>query len=291
MMIYVNGCSHTIGVNGKYSWSYVLGKSISRKIYYTVGNNQKKYFEEVDYITNQNTLYNFSDSAKGNDMIFYETIEFLSKCKLNNIKPNYVFIQWSGPSRLARQDIFGNIVFNTPGDEEKPNIIFEPHASRTSLSYIFSLQEILKSMDIDYYFCCYMDFDKDCQKYPMFHSIDLERFISFDNTSHPILDGFRNMMRKKYLALDAAGHPSYLGHYFIANKFLKKINVEIAGFFEVLPPLNEVYPRNIIKKPFDFIDYYDDNMINKRDMKKLVNDLQLKEGSESEKNNIRKSIF
>ena len=285
MTIYVNGCSHTIGVSNKYSWSYIIGNSISRKINYIVGNNQKKYYEEVDYGTNQNNLYNFSDSAKGNDTIFYETLEFLSKCKLNNFKPNYVFIQWSGPNRIARQDVFENMIFNTPGDDA--DVIFEPHASRTSLSYIFCLQEILKSMDIEYYFCCYMDFDKKCQQYPMFDSIELDKFISFDNTSHPILDGFRNMMRKKYLALDGAGHPSYLGHYFIANKFLEKINIDSVGFFELLPSLNEVYPPNIVKKPFDFVDYYTDTMIDKSD----INNSKLREGTESEKNNIRKTIF
>lgn len=287
MIIYVNGCSHTIGVSGVYSWSYIIGKSISKKIKY----DTQKNISKILYSYNQNTLYNVSDSGKGNDMIFYETIEFLSNCKLNNIKPNYVFIQWSGPSRVAKQDVFGNMVLHTPADEEKQNVIFEPHASRTSLSYIFSLQEILKSMDIDYYFCCYMDFDKDSQKYPMFNSIDLERFISFDNEIHPILGGFRDMMRKKYLVLDGAGHPSFLGHYFIANKFLEKINIESVGFFEILPSMNDVYPPNSVKLPFDFVDYYTDNMINKRRVKELVEAEELKEGGEVEKNNIRKSFL
>lgn len=291
-MVYVNGCSHTIGVSGKYSWSYVIGKSISRNIHYSTGGNQNKYFEEVDYSTNQNTLYNFSDSGKGNDIIFYETIEFLSNCKLNNVKPNYVFIQWSGPSRIGVQDVFGKMNLNTPSDDNGSlHLIFEPHASRTSLSYIFSLQEILKSMNIDYYFCCYMDFDKDSQKYPMFDAIDLTRFISFDDETHPILGGFRDMMRKNYLVSDGAGHPSFLGHYLIASKFLEKINLDIVGFFELTTPLKKDDIPKKINYPLDFIDFYDDNMIDKRKMKIMLEEELLKEGSYSEKTNIRKSIF
>ena len=33
--------------------------------------------------------------SKGNDKIYHETIEFISRCKNNNIKPNLIVIQWS----------------------------------------------------------------------------------------------------------------------------------------------------------------------------------------------------
>lgn len=295
-MIYVNGCSHSIGIS-KYSWSYVLGNSLFRSFSYMAHKGLDED-NSINFITNKNSVYNFSDSGKGNDTIFHETIEFLSKCKQNNIKPDYIFVQWSGPSRMARQDAMGNIIFINPGNLiEKEFINFEPHASRTTLSYIYSLQEILKKENIEYSFCCYMELDKGIKKYSVYDSIDLTKFITFDNVSHPMFDGFRNKMRINGFVLDAAGHPNYYGHWFIANKFLEKINIPNlnVGFFElILPLITDAKSSYPIFKSTHFekiLSFYEDDMLNRNSVKELTLTELLIDGEEDEKNDIRKTIF
>lgn len=292
MIIYVNGCSHSIGL-GKYSWSYVLGKSLCRSIMY-ISNKGLNEKDSIQYHKEQNTLYNFSDSGKGNDMIFHETLEFLSKCKDNNIKPDYVFIQWSGPSRYSIQEIHGGIRFNNPGDTKLELLNFEPYASRTTLSYIFSLQEILKKQNIEYYFCCYMELDNESKYYSIWNQIDFDKFISFDTKTHPLLEGFRNNMRKYLYVVDGAGHPNYYGHWFLANKFLEKIKIDGCdiGFFgelnnETMNPT--MSPKS--NKYTDIVSYYGDNMINHKRVKELAIKELLKEGTLEDKNNIRKTLF
>lgn len=293
MIIYVNGCSHSIGIS-KYSWSYALGNSICRDFNYKP-NKGIDEIDSVDYNPNQNSVYNFSDSGKGNDMIFYETIEFISKCKLNNIKPDYIFIQWSGPSRIAKQLYDGSIQLYTPADNDVTLLNFEPFASRTTISYIYSLQELLKKENIEYSFCCYMELDMDITQYSVYHNIDLDRFISFDNTTHPIFDGFRNKMRINGFVIDGAGHPNYYGHWFLCNKFLEKININNldVGFFELILPLigDGSYPNFETKYHSYITSFYDDFMVNKNTVKALSLKEVLKEGSQTEKNDIRKSLL
>lgn len=249
MIIYTNGCSHSIGVSKEYSWSKVVLNSLCRDGKYIHINNDK-----INLIHNINILYNDSDSAKGNDMIYIQTLEFLSQCRNENTKPNYVIIQWSGPSRVARQDVSENMVFNTPSDDEN-NIIFEPHGSRLTLSYMISLQEILKSMNIEYFFINYMELDTKIKKYNILNSLDTSRCISFNESTHPLFDGWRTSIRRNGLSMDSDGHPSYLGHYFIANRILNYINVDNSdvGFFELLKNNNLKYVK-----------YYKDKYVSKK---------------------------
>ena len=283
MLIYVNGCSHSIGVNQSYSWSYVLGKSICRDILY-VNNHGLDELKDID--TENNVLYNFADSGKGNDLIFFETIEFLNKCKNQKVTPDYVFIQWSGPSRFAKQSYDGSMELFTPSDNDIELLSFEPFASNRTLYFISALQDILNQMNVEYSFCCYMDLDAGSTNSETFNKIDLTKFIKFGK-SHPILGGFRNDMRSNGYIIDAAGHPSYFGHWFIANKFLEKLNIPNSdyGFYESLTSFkNNLHMINMIM-------FYQDSMLDKDKVVLYSRDNKLKEGSKSEKNDIRKSLF
>jgi len=248
MIIYINGCSHSIGVSKEYSWARVVLNSLCRDGKYIHINRDK-----INLTNNSNILYNDSDSAKGNDMIYIQTLEFLSQCRNEGIKPDYIIIQWSGPSRIARQDVFENMIFHTPSDEEN-NIILEPHGSRLTLSYMISLQEILKSMNIEYFFINYMELDTKIEKYNILNSLDVSRCISFNESTHPLFDGWRISIRKNGLSMDSDGHPSYLGHYFIANRILKYMNVDNSdvGFFELLKD-----------KKLKYVNYYKDKYLSK----------------------------
>jgi hypothetical protein len=287
MLIYVNGCSHSIGIDKTaYSWSHVLGKSICRDINYI--NNIG--LSELDIInTTHNVLYNFSDSSKGNDLIFFETIEFLNKCKNQNVIPDYVFVQWSGPSRFAKQVYDGSIELYNPGDDDIELFSFEPFASNRTLYFISALQDILTRMKIEYSFACYMDLDRESGNSETYKSIDLSKFISFDETTHPLFDGFRNPMRIKGYIVDGNGHPSFFGHWFLANKFLEKLKLDNSdyGFFESL----DDYDIKTKLSPIEMIMFYRDSMLQKDKVKSMTLKNKLIEGGEIEKNDIRKSIL
>lgn len=283
MLIYVNGCSHSIGVNQSYSWSYVLGKSICRDIRY-VNNHGLDELGDID--TNNTVLYNFSDSGKGNDLIFFETIEFLNKCRNQKVVPDYVLIQWSGPSRFAKQSYDGSMELFTPSDSDIELLSFEPFASNRTLYFISALQDILNQMNVEYSFCCYMDLDVGSTNSETFNNIDLTKFIKFGE-SHPILGGFRNDMRSNGYIIDAAGHPSYFGHWFLANKFLEKLNIPNSdyGFYESLTNFNN--NLHMIKT----IMFYQDSMLDRGKVVMYSRNNKLNEGSKSEKTDIRKSLF
>ena len=288
MIIYTNGCSHSIGIGSNYAWSEIVSKALSRNMNYLTDIYLENY-----KIFEKNTFYNFADSGKGNDLIFIETIDFITKCKKNKIKPDYIFIQWSGPSRFTSQEFDGKLRKYTPSDDSIELFSFEPFASIRTLTFIYTLQELFKKENIEYYFCCYMDLDKSIIDTELYSSIDLSKFISFDSQTNPITDGFRQKMIEYGYILDANGHPSFYGHYYIANKFLDVIkipNTDI-GFFEILPDKNKLPFGIYLADKIDYIGYYMDNMINKKNAMKYSKEGILKEGGREEKNKLRKSIF
>jgi hypothetical protein len=314
MIIYTNGCSHSIGINGGYSWSYIISKSFFRDGKYirkkissdkhdniivenviknktnllmfskTTSDNESLINHDILDKTH-NILYNSADSGKGNDLIYHQTLEYLSECKSRNIKPDYVFIQWSGANRVSMQDTPYTLNMYTPANTIN-NLNFEPYGSIQTISYMFSLQEILKSMDIEYYFCCYMELSDRVKSFHLYKQLDLSKFITFDKESHPLFSGFRNLMRKKGYVMDGNGHPNYFGHWFLANKFLEKIDVDNLDidFYNHLTMLLKGR-RDFVK----LVNFYTDNMIPKNRTKSLWK--KLGEATEEIKDKFRKSIF
>lgn len=308
MIIYTNGCSHSIGINGGYSWSYIISKSFFKDGKYIASattshlvermlkkNNLlmfSKTTSDTESLKNHdifdkthNILYNSADSGKGNDLIYHQTLEYLSECKSKNIKPDYVFIQWSGANRVSMQDTPDKLNMYTPANTTS-KLNFEPYGSIQTLSYIFSLQEILKSMNIEYYFCCYMELSDEVKSFHLYKQLDLCKFITFDKESHPLFSGFRNLMRKKGYVIDGNGHPNYFGHWFLANKFLEKIDVDNLDidFYNHLTMLLKGR-RDFVK----LVNYYTDTMIPKNRTKSLWKTLG--EATEEIKDKFRKSIF
>ena len=278
MIIYTNGCSHTLNLWSEYSWSNIVGKSILSSIDYIST-------EGIDDIKIKNhTLYNLADSGKGNDKIYHETIEFISRCKNNNVKPNLIIIQWSGPSRFYRYTFENKISFYNPSSDVEKNFHFEPTASSITLFYMVSLQEILNNWGVKYFFLNYMELDKQIETTDTIKQLDLNNCISFDESTHPLYDGFRKLMRKRGFVRDGNGHPNFYGAWLIAKKILDKLNINILGFFESLKQMTP-YPLPTISA----IKYYDDFLIAKSKTQKLWESLD--EGGENEKKDSRKTIF
>jgi len=278
MIIYTNGCSHTINLWSEYSWSNIVGKSILSSIDYIST-------EGIDDIKIKNhTLYNLADSGKGNDKIYHETIEFISRCKNNNVKPNLIIIQWSGPSRFYRYTFENKISFYNPSSNVGENFHFEPTASSITLFYMVSLQEILNNWGVKYFFLNYMELDKQIETTDTIKQLDLNNCISFDESTHPLYDGFRKLMRKRGFVRDGNGHLNFYGAWLIAKKILDKLNINILGFFESLKQMTP-YPLPTISA----IKYYDDFLITKSKTQKLWESLD--EGDENEKKDSRKTIF
>ena len=274
MIIYTNGCSHSENMGNGYSWPKVLANSL--RLDY---DNLSNYF---DVKIKDNTCYNFAETSKGNDLIFYQTIEFINSCKNQNIKPNLFVIQWSGSSRYFKYKTKKSYdLYNPSDDVEKGQFHFEPGASNVTLHYMISLQEIFNKWGVGYYFINYMELDKNISKESL-HQLDISKGISFDDNSHPLFDGFRNLIRKKGFNRDGAGHPNYFGHWYIALQVLDKIKCEPMGFFD------SIYLAKI-KPSLDVVYFYGDFMMDRADAKSKY--IELGEGGEFEKNNIRKSIL
>ena len=67
--------------------------------------------------------------------------------------------------------------------------------------------------------------------------IDLDKFVSFDDNTHPIFDGWIDSMKDKKnsftkdfpfcLIADEQGHPSFEGHQYIFSRFKEKLSNKI----------------------------------------------------------------
>jgi len=276
MIIYVNGCSHSENITHRYSWSQVLRKSIMRDL--EINNNS----DVLNFNLKSNILYNFSETSKGNDKIFYETLEFISKCKNHNKKPKLFVIQWSGPSRFFRYNYNDKFELFNPADAIDSNFNFEPIASNITLHYMISLQEIFKKWGVDYYFINYMELDSNISEESL-NQLDLDKCISFNSNTHPLFDGFRNLMRYHGYSRDGNGHPNFYGHWYIANKILEKIDIEPVGFFDSLI----LCDKNV--KPSIKDVYFFSDMVSRKTAK--IEWKGLGEGGEYEKNDIRNTLF
>lgn len=282
MIIYTNGCSHSENIHGNYSWANVVSKSLIRDFNYVSWLDIKDFY---DFKYKKDALFNFAETSKGNDKIFYDTLEFISQCKSSNIKPDYFIIQWSGPSRFFRYNYNESIELYNPGDDidDTVKFHFEPIASTITLHYMISLQEIFKNWGVDWYFINYMELDSNLSKHTL-NQLDISKCISFSNEHHPLYDGFRNPMRMYGYVRDANGHPSYFGCWYIACKVLKKLDIEPIGFFDSLMVIDPSKKTTSIKD----INLYGD-FISKKSLK--LNWVEIGEGTEKQKNDIRKTLF
>ena len=211
MNFYFNGCSHTEGAGLDFECKCCSSES-ERKVKHNFTGLFTSLFGDWETTTsqkssNKNQLFLESESGKSNDRIFLESLRSI---KLFNF--DYVVIQWTHPSRafyshvsgipsltdnkkeLCRktnnnfggQDInIGSHLMNKAVNPHPYGVKIEPQATLQTLSYMISLQSILR--DTKYCFINYHELDRDVidESY-LSEIVDWSKFIYLDN----IVDGF-----------------------------------------------------------------------------------------------------
>jgi hypothetical protein len=233
MLVYSNGCSHTEGhtVDWKKTWPHLFIRSITAGNQYEskpkkIKNKNiiiKSIMTETQY---ENILYNDAMLGAGNDYIFHQSLETISKLIQNNEKPDYVFIQWSGPNRRQHCLPDGKILYVNLFDNTEYDIKFEPMGSMHTLHYIFSMQEFLKKHNINYTFLSFMALDESIKKLNIYKEIDLNKFLYIENDSEILFNGILSHLKKEEMTLDNGGHANEKGNFLVANKLLKKLGFE-----------------------------------------------------------------
>jgi hypothetical protein len=223
MVIYSNGCSHTFGhcVDKKDVWVNLVMKKLVDE-YVTFDSNLSGFTNNL--IKDENNIYiNESKCGAGNDYIFHKSLESISRLINYNKKPNYVFIQWSGPNRRMHCLPNGEIKFVNPQDNIEYQVKYEPMGSEHTIHYMFNLQEFLKKEKINYYYLNYMGLDRSVKDLSIYDRIDYTKIIDFNHGSDIIFNGLLHDIKNNKMSCDELGHPNKEGNEFIANQILKRL--------------------------------------------------------------------
>ena len=222
MVIYSNGCSHThVHCVGRDEiWSSLIMKYYVNDYHMHISSTN--YFNIKD-TNNENILINDSRCGAGNDYILHTSIESISYLIQNNKKPDFVFIQWSGPNRRQHCEPNGNIVNVNLFDNVEYGIKMEPMGSRHTLHYMFLLQEFLKRNNINYRFFNYMSLDPSIISNKIYSQIDIDNIIDFGFGISILTKGLLNYMKENKFNCDNDGHPNFEGHQFISKEIIKTL--------------------------------------------------------------------
>jgi len=219
----------------------------------------------INFVKDKNKYFiSEATDAKGNDSILYETMESLRYLKRFDKLPDICLIQWSGHSRNLMTPIlkehshlilpseyveeikpkyFTNYRYCTPQNEfGNSQLLLEPSASFRTVNHMVILQEYLKSLNIRYVFVNYFPLDSKIIELPIFKELDLDRFVSFDDSSHPLFDGWlNNIIESKFnLNKDPQGHPNINGMKLLSLRVLNKISKnKIYSETEILDLINQ----------------------------------------------------
>jgi len=233
MIIYSNGCSHTEGhnIDSIKTWPHFFIRGIIGETSYEKKPNKiknknliiKSIKPENRY---ENVLYNEGKCGAGNDYIFHQSLETISKLIQNNEKPDYVIIQWSGPNRRQHCLPDGKILYINLFDDTEYHLKFEPMGSMHTLHYIFVMQEFLKKHNINYTFLSFMALDESIKKLNIYKEIDLDKFLYIEYDSEILFNGILSHLKKEEMTLDNGGHANEKGNFLVANKLLKKLGFE-----------------------------------------------------------------
>lgn len=218
-----------------YSKSKYVDDKFYRNNFLRFIENRKEYF-----------ISEASD-AKGNDSILYETMESLRHLKNAGKLPDICIIQWSGHSRNLispilpeysylkipgayskknKSEHFTNFRYCTPANEYcSTQLPIEPAASLRSLNHMVILQDYLKLLEIKYVFINYFPLDLRISDLFILKELDLDRFVSFNNSTHPLFEGWLDSIVNSNgkLNKDPQGHPNINGMKLISSKVIKKI--------------------------------------------------------------------
>ena len=221
MLIYSNGCSHTAGhgISWLRTWPHFTIRGM-------LGHNEYQSNPHIMGKKEKNVLYNEGIQGAGNDYIFHQSLETISRLIKNNEKPDYVFIQWSGPNRRQHCLPDGKILFVNLFDYIEYNIKFEPMGSMHTLHYIFSMQEFLKKNDIHYCFLNFMSLDKSIKELSIYEEIDLDKFLYIEHDSEILFNGILSHLKKEHMSFDCGGHANEKGNLFVTNELLKKLKLK-----------------------------------------------------------------
>lgn len=224
MVIYSIGCSHTYGhclTDKNFVWSNIIMSEMCQE-YKKFGTDFEK-LSHNSLIGVNNIFVNDSVCGAGNDFIYHKTLENVSLLIEENKKPDYVFIQWSGPNRRQHCTLDGDVVYVNLFDNVDLGIKFEPMASQHTLHYIFSLQEFLKSNNIKYCFFNYFGLDHSVKELNIYKKIDFDFFLDFNLGENFLFTGLLEYMVNNGLSCDQYGHPNEKGNRFIAEHINKKL--------------------------------------------------------------------
>lgn len=222
MIVYTNGCSHTAGGcydnhKNRKSWPHIIMKSLV---------SQFEFNPTIDKSIDS-ALFNDALHGAGNDNIFHTTLERVTKLIGSDLKPDYVFIQWSGPNRRLYCTPQGKKLFVNLYDNVEHGVKFEPMGTEHTIHYMFCLQEFLKKHNIEYYFFNYMEIDKSAKNLSIYNKLDMDKFIDF-NIGRPVIESsLLKYIKENDMACDPAGHPNDDGNYFIAKKIAKIIDIDL----------------------------------------------------------------
>lgn len=304
MILLFNGCSHTEGakITSTKTWANIVCKSLERQSkffhikYHKKGQTISKYLNNIEEILQYEENFGISlgKSGKGNDAICFETIESVEKLKDINKKPDYVFIQWSGVSRRMIQLPNNTIEYINPWDGVNYGLPIDPLASELSIYYIRLLESYLKLNNIDYVFLPYMEFDDEeyYKKLSSYKNLDFSNIVLHK-------DGFGkfiNSYKESNLTVDRQGHPTTLGHWFLASEIMDKIslNDSLIGYFDFYKSTDNNTKKYIFNSEIEIEEevgdftYTDENISN---INQGLKERYLLSSYKEEETDIQKKIF
>tara|TARA_B100000902_G_C27249425_1_gene884417 strand:+ start:202 stop:1005 length:804 start_codon:yes stop_codon:yes gene_type:complete len=183
-----------------------------------------RWMEGLSLYRNKPHIISLATDGKGNDSILFDSLNYLRYCKRENIKLDYVCIQWSGPGRRLVTSDIEDLVFANPHENYQFGTNLEPGGSFHTLNYMVILQNYLKENNINYNFISYFPLDKrviDIDK-KLYRELDKTKFLSYKKY-HPIVEGWLPNILKDGLAIDSDGHPNEDLMEIISDKVFKNI--------------------------------------------------------------------
>ena len=256
MISLFNGCSHTEGCNGitpNETWSNIVLKSISKNSIFLhlcstseVGTDEYifQHLNNLELEYNSDIGISVAKAGKGNDAICFETINYVEFLKQIDKKPEYVFIQWSGPTRKIVQTFDGQTQwlnpFNCASNPNEPGFHpnWEPVGSSLTLTYYFILQTYLEKNNIKYVFIDYPGLENRMYNSYLKKSINYNKVISgtgdipckefeFDTHNKHNKQILLNYFVENNLNSDIDGHPNREGYRYLGKKVCDVLGIDL----------------------------------------------------------------
>lgn len=235
MICLFNGCSHSEGTYDIFpneTWTNITLKSISENstflhIHSRDGWDNEHLFGHLNNLeidSYKDLGISVAKSGKGNDAICFETINYVEYLKQINRKPDYVFIQWSGPTRRLFQTVDDKVQFINLHNITEMGVepYWEPLGSSLTLTHYVILQTYLEKNNIEYVFIDYPGLDDKLYNPYLKKSINYNKVVSGPDEI-PLLE----YIIKNNLNIDKDGHPNRNGHRYLSQKVLNILDIDL----------------------------------------------------------------